>query len=273
MPERRARRMIRDRSPPWDSVDVPDPHPLAVEGRLGVAAGPLPPVPVPPLEAGRQRPSAHRDADRDQCDRDRSPAPGCRRGCGRHHAHRNTVPATGLRWRSEPNPRRRLPVPAPSMPTASARCQPLDESSAQDSLHFRPRPGLRRRGRPRRTLRRPRSGFAGVPLRARPLLLQLRLARPGGPDERPPARASICSSFASRFSAILIEAASIRRPSSETAPLPSAAASFIAAMIRWVRSTIALVGGEDLVRERHLRGVDRPLALVTETAARRAAAR
>jgi hypothetical protein len=43
--------------------------------------------------------------------------------------------------------------------------------------------------------------------------------------------------LASRFSAILIEAASIRRPSSDTAPLPSAAASRIASMMRRVRST------------------------------------
>ena len=50
-------------------------------------------------------------------------------------------------------------------------------------------------------------------------------------------RSSICSSFASRFSAIRIEAASIRRPSSDTAPLPSVAASLIASMIRRVRST------------------------------------
>ena len=50
-------------------------------------------------------------------------------------------------------------------------------------------------------------------------------------------RASICSSLASRFSAIRIDAASISRPSSETAPFPSAAASLIASMMRRVRST------------------------------------
>ena len=69
---------------------------------------------------------------------------------------------------------------------------------------------------------------------------------------------------ASRFSAMRIEAASIRRPSSETAPLPSAAASRIAADDPASALDQPRRGREHLVGQLHLGGVDRPLALVAE---------
>src|SRR4029078_6061288 len=52
----------------------------------------------------------------------------------------------------------------------------------------------------------------------------------------------IWSALRTMFSAILIDAASISLPSSETAPLPSAAACCIASMIRRVRSLSLGVG-------------------------------
>ena len=68
------------------------------------------------------------------------------------------------------------------------------------------------------------------------------------------------------------DAASIRRPSSETAPLPSRDASSIASMIRRARDQL-VVGREDVVGQLDLVGVDAPLALEAQDRARRAATR
>ena len=61
-----------------------------------------------------------------------------------------------------------------------------------------------------------------------------------------------------------IEAASIRRPSSETAPFPSFAPSSIACEDPARAVDLGLARREDLVRELDLRGVDRPLALAAQ---------
>ena len=87
---------------------------------------------------------------------------------------------------------------------------------------------------------------------------------PARTGARPFSRSSISSIFISRCSAIRSEAASIRRPSRDTAPRPSSAASCIASMMRLVRETRRSLGEKTSLASSIWLGMDAPLALEPE---------
>ncbi len=86
-------------------------------------------------------------------------------------------------------------------------------------------------------------------------------------------RARSCSTFAIRFSAMRIDAASISRPSSDTAPLPCFAASSIASRIRRARSTSSSLGEKTSFASATCFGWIAHLPSQPSAAARRAAER